>query len=275
MAEPAGGGERIRFVPDDRGGVTIVVDGQPQSHVDPADPGLLAFDYVAHLALVIQTLRPGPLRVTHIGGAGMTLARWVEWSRPGSPQIVFEPDVELTERVRRRLPLPRGHRIRVRPLDGAAGLRGLASASADVVVLDAYAAGRVPASLVSPSALAEVARVLAPDGVFVANLADEPGLAWVASFLATLAAGRDYLDTAILGSPEILKHRRFGNLVVAAGRAGLDETGLRRRVASAAMPTGIRVGAEVTRLIAGAHPFTDADAPSSPQPPAAGSWRKR
>ncbi len=187
-APPGDDSERIRFDADDRGGVTVVVDGQPQSHVDLADPGLLAFDYVSHLALVLGSLPPGPLRVTHVGGAGMTLARWVEWARPGSPQVVLEPDAELTEAVRRRLPLPRGHRIRVRPVDGATGLRALRTASADAVVLDAYAAGRVPASLVTPAALAEVARVLAPDGVFVANLADEPGLPWVARFLATLIA---------------------------------------------------------------------------------------
>ncbi|MHB1474602.1 MAG: hypothetical protein ACYCV4_13465 [Dermatophilaceae bacterium] len=37
----------------------------------------------------------------------------VNAERPGSPQIVLEPNVELTELVRRELPLPRQHRIRV------------------------------------------------------------------------------------------------------------------------------------------------------------------
>ena len=35
------------------------------------------------------------LRVIHVGGAAMTLARYVAHTRPTSPQIVLEPDAEL------------------------------------------------------------------------------------------------------------------------------------------------------------------------------------
>ena len=74
--DPAG---RIELVPDDdgRGGVTVMMDGSPQSHVNLADPGSLGFEYIAHFAAVIDTLPAGPLGVTHIGGAGLTLARYV------------------------------------------------------------------------------------------------------------------------------------------------------------------------------------------------------
>ena len=160
--------ESVRFEPDGHGGWTVMLDGQPQSHVDLADPGLITFEYVQHFALAIgacSPTAPAPLRVTHVGGAGLTLARWVQHTRPVSPQIVLEPDAALTAAVRERLPLPRGHRIRVRPLDGRTGVRGLATASADVLVLDAYAAGRVPAELAAPEFLADVARVLAPGGL--------------------------------------------------------------------------------------------------------------
>ncbi|MBA2696071.1 MAG: hypothetical protein H0U62_09605, partial [Actinobacteria bacterium] len=99
--------------------------GHPQSHVQPDDPTLLVFEYVQHLAMVLDTLPPGRLGVTHVGGAGLTLARYVEHTRPGSPQIVLEPDAALTELVRREVPLPRGHRIRVRPVDGRTGVAAL------------------------------------------------------------------------------------------------------------------------------------------------------
>src|SRR3954471_4764130 len=129
---------------DERGGVTVHMDGSPQSHVQPDDPTLLVFEYVQHLALAIDALPAGPLGVTHVGGAGLTLPRWVEATRPGSPQIVLEPDEALTDLVRREIPLPRRHRIRVRPVDGLTGVRALKDDSADVVVTDAYAGGRVP-----------------------------------------------------------------------------------------------------------------------------------
>ncbi|WP_431473779.1 spermidine synthase [Ornithinimicrobium sp. W1665] len=99
----------MSIVWDERGGATVVRDGHPQSYVDPDDPLLLVFEYVQQFALVLEALRPdpAPLAVTHVGGAGMTLARWVHRVHPGSPQIVLEPDVPLTELVRRELPLPR------------------------------------------------------------------------------------------------------------------------------------------------------------------------
>ncbi|HRW19619.1 MAG TPA: fused MFS/spermidine synthase [Dermatophilaceae bacterium] len=271
-AQPDG---RFHFEPDDRGGVTVLVDGHPQSHVDLADPELLAFDYVAQLAMVLDVLPAGPLRVTHLGGAGLTLARWVAATRPGSPQIVLEPDAELTAAVRERLPLPRGHRIRIRPVDGRSGLAGLADGSADAVVLDAYAAGRVPGELVTVEALAEVGQVLAPAGVLVANLADEPGLGWVARVVASLESAGWAGDVGLVAAAEVLKGRRFGNVVVAAARTALDLAALRRRAASASWPTAVRDHGEVRRLACGARPFTDATAEPSPVPPDPGSWRVR
>jgi hypothetical protein len=314
--------EGVAFEPDGQGGWTVMLDGQPQSHVDLADPGLVTFEYVQHFCLAIASCSPAapaPLRVTHVGGAGLTLARWVQHTRPGSPQIVLEPDSALSAAVRERLPLPRGHRIRVRPVDGRTGVGALGSASADVIVLDAYAAGRVPAELVTPAFLTDVARVLAPGGLLLANLADEPGLRWAARVLATMAAvdgvgGLGGLGgLAILSTHDVLKGRRFGNVVAVASRVvggrtppgrsstppppptptptpaptpsptlttlddspRLDVGALQRATASAPIPTGLRTGPDLARLLAGARPFTDANAQPSPAPPEPGAWRVR
>ncbi|XAS77310.1 fused MFS/spermidine synthase [Dermatophilaceae bacterium Sec6.4] len=262
----------IEFVTDERGGVTVMRDGHPQSHVQPEDPRLLVFEYIQHLALVLDTLPTGPLGVTHIGGAGLTLPRYIEATRPGSPQIVLEPDVQLTEQVRREIPLPRRHRIRVRPIEGAAGIGALRDASADVIVLDAYADGRVPADLTGTGFLNECARVLAPTGVLLANLADEPGLHFVRRFLATVPDA--LCERAVIATNEVLKGRRFGNFVVAASAAPLDHAALRRAAARANFPTGVRLGAEVTALLRSIQPFGQLGE-QSPQPPDPGAWRLR
>jgi spermidine synthase len=261
---------RIALEWDDRGGVTVVMDGQPQSHVQPDDPTLLVFEYVQHLALVLDSLPPGPLAVTHVGGAGLTLARYVEATRPRSPQIVLEPDAELTELVRREVPLPRRHRIRVRPVDGATGVLGLADASADVVVTDAYAAGRVPPELTHTAYVEQVARVLRPGGVALWNLADEPGMRWVARVLATLRLHLPHL--ALIATHEVLKGKRFGNSIAVASADPLPVEELRRAVARAALPTGLRTGPELERVGGGAKPFVG-DSEPSPRPPDAKGWR--
>jgi len=265
----------VEFVPDPdgRGGVTVLLDGMPQSHVDIADPRHLHFEYVRLLACALDALPSGRLRVTHVGGAGMTLARYVHVTRPGSPQIVLEPDAELTALVRERLPLPPRARVRVRPLDGRTGLAALAVGSADVVVLDAYAGGRVPPELTTIERLDDVARVL-DGGLFLANLTDERDRAYLARVVAGV---RQVFGNVLLTAPsEILKGRRFGNTVVVASRSALDGDGIRRQVARVPFPAGVRDGVDVLRIAGTRPPWTDADSGPSPEPPPLdGTWRIR
>jgi spermidine synthase len=266
----------LELVPDEdgRGGVTVMLDGSPQSYVDLRDPGHLAFEYVQHIAAVVDTLAPGPLGVTHVGGAGLTLARYVNAERPGSTQIVLEPDEALTEAVRRDLPLPRRHRIRVRPVDGLRGVAGLSDAGADVVVLDAYAGGRVPAELTTLEFLRDVRRVLRPSGVALLNVADEPGLRFVARVVA--GAREAFGSVALIATHEVLKGKRFGNLVLLGSVSPVDLWTLRRATATAALPTGVLSWDEVERRRPGARPFSaaDGDTASSPEPPERGAWRR-
>lgn len=274
---------------DDSGGVTVLRDGHPQSHVDLRDPELLAFEYIAHMAAVLDVMEPAPprsLAVTHVGGGGLTLPRYVEATRPGSTQVVLEPDAALTDAVRQRLPLPRGHRIRVRAVDGRSGIGALRDASAQVICLDAYDAGRVPGELTTVEWFREVARVLQPGGVAVANLADEPGLRFVGA-VAVSGAAAGLVPLALVATHDVLKGRRFGNTVLVLQRpvpAGADQSGARpdelvdrlvRRVALSAFPTGVRQGGELSRLIRSARVATDAAPAESPVPPGAGAWRVR
>jgi spermidine synthase len=250
-----------------------MMDGSPQSHVNLADPGSLGFEYIAHFAAVIDTLPSGPLRITHVGGAGLTLARYVNAERPGSPQIVLEPNVRLTELVRRELPLPRRHRIRVRPVDGLTGVTQLADGSADVVVLDAYAEGRVPAELATMEFLTDVSRVLREDGTMLLNIADEPNMDYLRRVYAGLFGV--FGQVAAIGTHEILKGKRFGNTVAVASHRRLDIAALRRQVARMSFPTGLRDGNQLARQFAGSAAFKTNDSLPSPPPPPPKGWRVR
>lgn len=256
----------MSIVWDERGGATVERDGFPQSYVDPDDPLLLVFEYVQQFALVLEALRPdpAPLAVTHVGGAGMTLARWVHRVHPGSPQIVLEPDVALTELVRREIPLPRGHRVRVRPVRGQDGIAALRDASADVVVVDAYDEGRFPAELAGLRWVKELDRVVAPGGLVLLNAADEPGLRWAARLCATLRERFGHVGQLVLR--EVANGRRYGNVVVVASRQPLDDVSLTRAAARASFPSTWRSSSDVERLGAGLHPFGEVGE-ASPAPP--------
>ncbi len=260
------------FEHDESGGVTVLLDGHAQSYVNLHDPGLLSFEYMQHLAIVLDALPAGPLVVTHVGGAGLTLPRYVEHTRPGSPQIVLEPDAALTDAVRTEIPLPRRHRIKVRAVAGGEGLAALRDDSADVVVIDAFTDGQVPASLTGTSCAQHVARVLRSGGVLAMNLADEPGLAHAHRVAATVAQALPHVG--MLALHEVFKGKRFGNVVLVASDVPLPEQVLQRRAASAPFPTGWRSAAITARRTASARPFGDIGDPS-PLPPAPGSWRRR
>jgi hypothetical protein len=88
--------------------------------------------------------------------------------------------------------------------------------------------------------------------------------------LATLRLHLPHL--ALIATHEVLKGRRFGNSVAAASASPLPVEELRRAVARAALPTGLRSGPELERLGGGARPFVT-DSAMSPVPPDATGWR--
>ncbi|NGN93878.1 spermidine synthase [Nocardioides sp. KC13] len=192
----------------------LEMDDMQQSAVDLVDPSRLVFDYMRRVGDVIDRLPPGPVRIVHVGGAAMTLPRYVHATRPRSSQIVLEPSIEVIDRVRSEAPLPPRSGIKVRPVDGKAGIGGVRDGFADMVILDAFAGGRTPDELVTAAFVEDVRRVLAPSGVFVANLVDRAPFAQVRDFVA---AARDLGDVVLGVEPATLKGRRPGNLVVVCG----------------------------------------------------------
>lgn len=255
---------------DRPGGWLLLLDRIRQSYVDLDDPGYLDFEYVQAFADVLDALPPGPLAVTHVGGGGCTLARYVAATRPGSPQIVFEPDAAVTALVRARLPFARRTRVRIRPVSGRPGVAALAAASADVLVLDAFQGGRVPAELTTAEFVADVARVLKPSGVLLVNVADGPPGVFIRRLVSTV---RGVLPSALLlADPAVLKGRRFGNVVLAASRGALPDAAVNRASSGAPFPRRVLGGPGLDAFTGGAPPLTDADPHRSPQPPEE-TWR--
>ncbi len=257
-----------RLVPDrERPGSWIVrVQGADQSYIDPYDPAYLEFDYVQRVASVIDTTWPAGQRISalHVGGAGMTLARYIAHTRPTSAQIVFEPDAALTESVRAVAPLPKHSGIKVRPLDGQTGLAAIHDDYADLVIVDAFDGMRVPAGLGSDEWFALVRRVVRPEGTLVMNLTDQAPFTYSRRVIAGV---RHHFTPVVLGAePSTLKGRRFGNLIVAAG-GSLDYYELARQAAGAMFPYRLLGDLELDRWLGSARPFTAEDAEPSPPPP--------
>ncbi|MFP5021431.1 spermidine synthase [Pseudonocardia phyllosphaerae] len=248
---------------------TLLLDGTAQSHVDLADPEHLEFEYVRRIAHVADLVgEPGrPLRVLHLGGGAWTLARYLAATRPRSPQTVVELDGALAALVARYLPDP--GEPGVVTAEARASLAGFAAASFDLVVLDVFAGARTPAQVTTAQFLAAVRRVLTPGGVYVANLGDGAPWPFLPGQVATLGAA--FAELALVASPEVLRGRRFGNIVLVASDDELPVADLIRRAAGDPFPARV-TGDGDTRAWAGdAAVVTDATAVPSPRPPA-GFW---
>ena len=90
------GDDGVSLIPDGSypSAYTLRMGRTDQSYVDLDDPLRLEFDYVQRMADTVDAHAPEGqrLRVLHLGGAAMTLPRYVSVTRPESAQIVLEPD---------------------------------------------------------------------------------------------------------------------------------------------------------------------------------------
>jgi hypothetical protein len=246
-------------------GWLLSVDGVAQSYVDLDDPLYLDFDYVRRIGDVVDFLPDGPLRVVHVGGGACTLPRYVAATRPGSRQLVFDVDGDLIAMVREFLELAAVPRLRVRIGDGRMGVATRPDASADLVVVDAFARAAMPGGLATLEFTRDVARVLGTAGTYVVNISDGPGLRFARRVVATVAAVFDSL--LLLADPGVLRGRRFGNLVLAASPVQLPVPELARRVAAAVFPARLVEGVELRTMFGRAEPITDKAPMIAPTPP--------
>ena len=252
------------------GGAFVVKEGRTeQSWVDPRDPLRLEFEYVQRIAEALEATvlqRPAEerIRVVHIGGGGLTIPRYVAARRPHSAQIVLEPDADLVDQVRTRLPLAADSGVKVRTVDGLTGITAMPDEYADAVLLDAFAQACVPGELVTVSFFAEVRRVLRPGGIFAANVTDRSPLTWARRMVAGV---RDIWQNVLVSTEiPVWKGRRFGNLVILASAAVLPVAALEREAAHAAFAYRFVSGPGLADWQGGAQPFTSADAQASPPP---------
>jgi hypothetical protein len=251
------------------GAFTLVVDGTPQSHVNLEDPTQLFFEYIQRIGHVIDQLgMPGePLTAVHLGAGALTLPRYIEATRPGSRQQVIELETDLVDLVRAELPWSKQASIRVRHGDARevlGKLPGGLHGTVDLVVVDVFSGARTPAHVTSIEFYRQAVSLLKPDGVIVANIADGPGLVFARGQAATMLDATG--NVAALAETQILKGRRFGNIVLVGSRSELPLDWMPRLLAGGPHPSKVVAGTELRDFIAGASVVTDATAIPSPPP---------
>lgn len=266
----------------------LSVDGIPQSVVSMTDPTKLTYAYVRHIARVMDSVaEPGsPLFTVHLGAGALTLARYVEATRPGSPQLVVEFEPALYDAVVTALPLAPSHDVRVIfgdardvadaaiddatpspsiPEDGAAVRRAASGADwvgARFTVVDLWDAAVIHPRVASQEFYARVAARSAADGIVVVNLLDGHPFTYSRRQAATLLTVFDHVAVVLDAGPED-EEGPLGNVLVFASNKPTDSMnpellGNRR--------SHVLQGARMTSWIGTARPMTDTDGADSPDP---------
>ncbi|GAA1170324.1 spermidine synthase [Nesterenkonia xinjiangensis] len=228
-------------------GVVLTIDGVEQSHVETDDPGWLLHDYTVRIGAVLDALGDEAAstrgrRVLHLGAGALTLPRWVEHRAaerhlPAPEQIVLDLEPELMDFVLETLPMrTRPHTI---VADAAAALApggALAGRHHDAVVVDLFNSADAPEAVTSTQFCRRLGAIVAPGGVLVMNLGDEPGLAFARPLISRLVAGAGAADAArclVTAPADVLDGAVAGNLVVAVADAPI-----RSRAAEAVWAAG-------------------------------------
>ncbi|GAA1941461.1 spermidine synthase [Agromyces allii] len=236
-------------------GLTLLVDGSAQSHLDLDDPTHLFFEYLRRVGHVVDAIAlPGaPIAVLHLGGGALTLPRYVDATRPGSIQIVVDHDAELIEVVRAKAPWPASG-IEVRIVDAELAVRDSAARGEhfDVVVIDVYTHLDAPAFVDDPSFLAACLGLLREGGVVVVNIADAAGLARLRTSARAFARAVPGAELLAVGDAHVLDGGEEGNTVLVATSGTLPEAIALRLDAGGPFPVTVLAGAKLDFALWGA-----------------------
>lgn len=178
-------------------GRVLRLDTLRHSYVDLDDPTHLEFRYVRLFAQVADQTTAGRIDALHIGGGGFTFPRYLDATRAGGVNLVAEIDPELVRIAQDRLGLGQGDDVEVVVDDARRVVADQRDDRFDLVVGDAFGSLSVPWHLTTSEFVADIARVLRPDGTYVLNVIDGDDVRFARAQTATLMRHFDHVAVVV------------------------------------------------------------------------------
>ena len=244
-----------RICPDgfSASGHILEIGGAEQSHVDLADPTLIFYEYLRRIGHVVDLVgAPGePITAAHLGAGALTLARYIQATRPGSDQVAVDIERELPTLVTDHLPLPAGTRLQVIIDDARAAVPQLALAlggrAPQVIILDIFSGWDAPEHLRQPSFYRELREALADDGLLAVNVGDDPGLSFFRAQARAMLGAFEHVWC--LADSSMLTGKYPGNLILVGSSIALDDTTRQRLQAAGPHPASVLDSFELTEWL--------------------------
>ncbi|WP_041631774.1 spermidine synthase [Corynebacterium maris] len=246
----------------------LYVNGVPSSHVSIGRPRDLDFEYMRWLAAAIEHfvdahLDPARLRVTHLGGAACTMARYFADVWPESRHTVVELDDKLASYVREWFDIPRAPTVKIRVGEARRVTDSFKPATRDVIIRDVFAGETTPESLTTLEFFRSAHSSLAPGGLYAANCGDRSDLRLAKAELAGMAQVFEHV--AVISDPAMLKGRRYGNIILLGSDTPLPAEGsaeaaaLAKPLLAGAVPAQYKDERWTREFFSGANALVDED----------------
>lgn len=259
MSRPAPGAQRyLRGIgahasigPDEHvdGAYVLSIAGAEQSHVDLADPAHVFYAYLRRIANVVDLVAPAgePIRALHLGAGALTLARYIQATRPGSVQTAVELERELLDFVLEQLPLAPGTDLSLHLGDARWELAAVSGRGQfDVIVLDIFSGPDAPGHIAHPDFHTEASGLLSPGGALLVNIGDDPPLTLVGSQLGAMRGV--FSEVAAVAEPDMFTGRFPGNIVAIGLRGAWPDGWTSALPAAGPHPTRLMRGVELDQL---------------------------
>ena len=231
------------------GAYILRIGGAEQSHVNLAEPAEIFYEYLRRIGHVVDLAAPRGQAVSalHLGAGALTLARYIEATRPGSVQHAVELERELLDFVLQKLPLPEGTRLTTHIGDARETLAELpAELDFDVVILDIFSGPEAPAHIACQDFYEEAAARLRPDGVLIVNIGDEAALTLVRSQVAAMR--KAMTDVAAFAESGMFAGRYPGNIIVVGTRRPWPTEWSAELLARGPHPATVLSGVDLDRI---------------------------
>ncbi|MCZ2403461.1 fused MFS/spermidine synthase [Paenarthrobacter sp. Z7-10] len=240
------------------GAYVLSIGGAEQSHVNLGHPDDIFYEYLRRIGHLIDLAAPGgePINALHLGAGALTLARYIQSTRPGSVQHTVELERELLDYVLKQLPLPPGTDLVPHIGDARYALAELPNDLAfDAIIVDIFSGPEAPEHLACREFYQEAAAHLAPGGILVVNVGDEPGLTLVRSQVSALrramaapAAGSAPGDVAAFAETGMFTGRYPGNIILVGTTFAWPANWTTELIARGPHPATVLTGPELDQL---------------------------
>ena len=244
-------GQHASIEPDafTQGGFVLSIGGAEQSHVNLAEPGEIFYEYLRRIGHVVDLAAPAgqAVRALHLGAGALTLARYIQHTRPGSQQFAVELERELLDFVLQQLPMPEGTQLRALIGDARDSLAGLpADPGFDLIILDIFSGPDAPEHIACAEFYREAAALLRPAGVLIVNVGDEPGMSLVRSQVAAMRSV--FPGVAASGEAGLFTGRYPGNIILIGTRGAWPAEWTAALTALGPHPAKVLTGVELDAL---------------------------